>query len=115
MTEKDLPALSIADLQSFLRRREISAREVVDALRARIVAVDGELGAYLSLDLAAAARLRARAPRTPRAGEGRPRGLGSRRGPPLRPEQHPLRHEHPHRRVGAGQERALCAAEAGRP
>ena len=36
MTEKDLPALSIADLQSMLRRREVSAREVVDALRARI-------------------------------------------------------------------------------
>ena len=28
MTEKDLPALSIADLQSLLRRREVSAREV---------------------------------------------------------------------------------------
>ena len=28
MTEKDLPALSIADLQSFLRRREVSPREV---------------------------------------------------------------------------------------
>ena len=38
MTEKDLPALSIADLQSMLRRREVSPREVVDALRARIEA-----------------------------------------------------------------------------
>ena len=56
MTEKDLLALSIADLQSFLRRREVSAREVIDALRARIEAVDGELGAYLSLDMDAAAR-----------------------------------------------------------
>ena len=56
MTEKDLPALSIADLQSFLRRRKVSAREVIDALRARIEAVDGELGAYLSLDMDAAAR-----------------------------------------------------------
>ena len=56
MTEKDLPALSIADLQSLLRRREVSAREVVDALRARIEAVDGEIGAYLSLDLEAAAK-----------------------------------------------------------
>jgi aspartyl-tRNA(Asn)/glutamyl-tRNA(Gln) amidotransferase subunit A len=56
MTEKDLPALSIVDLQSFLRRREISAREVMDALRARIETVDGELGAYLSLDMEAAAR-----------------------------------------------------------
>jgi len=56
MTEKDLPALSIADLQSLLRRREVSAREVVDALRARIEAVDGEIGAYLSLDLEPAAK-----------------------------------------------------------
>jgi len=56
MTEKDLPALSIADLQSLLRRREVSAREVVDALRARIEAVDGEIGAYLSLDLEAAGK-----------------------------------------------------------
>ena len=31
MTEKDLPALSIADLQSLLRRREVSAREAIDA------------------------------------------------------------------------------------
>jgi aspartyl-tRNA(Asn)/glutamyl-tRNA(Gln) amidotransferase subunit A len=56
MTEKDLPALSITDLQSLLRRREVSAREVVDALRARIEAVDGEIGAYLSLDLEAAGK-----------------------------------------------------------
>ena len=34
MTGKDLPALSIADLQSLLRRREVSAREVIEALRA---------------------------------------------------------------------------------
>jgi aspartyl-tRNA(Asn)/glutamyl-tRNA(Gln) amidotransferase subunit A len=56
MTEKDLPALSIADLQSMLRRREVSARQVFDALRARIEAVDGEIGAYLSLDMDAAAK-----------------------------------------------------------
>src|SRR5919197_5908922 len=56
MTEKDLPALSIADLQSLLRRREVSAREVIDALRARIEAVDGEIGAYVSLDVDAAAK-----------------------------------------------------------
>src|SRR6266487_4216871 len=56
MTEKDLPALSIADLQSLLRSREVSAREVVDALRTRIEAVDGEIGAYLSLDMDAAAK-----------------------------------------------------------
>src|SRR5213592_2866563 len=56
MTEKDLPALSIADLQSLLRRREVSAREVIDALQARIEAVDQDLGAYLSLDMEAAAQ-----------------------------------------------------------
>jgi aspartyl-tRNA(Asn)/glutamyl-tRNA(Gln) amidotransferase subunit A len=56
MTEKDLPALSIADLQSLLRRREVSAREVLDALQARIEAVDREIGAYLSLDVEAAAK-----------------------------------------------------------
>jgi aspartyl-tRNA(Asn)/glutamyl-tRNA(Gln) amidotransferase subunit A len=55
MTEKDLPALSIADLQSLLRRREVSPREVIAALRERIEAVDGEIGAYLSLDAGAAA------------------------------------------------------------
>ncbi len=54
MTDKDLPALSIADLQSLLRRRQVSAREVIDALRERIEAVDGQIGAYLSLDTDAA-------------------------------------------------------------
>src|SRR2546423_7320143 len=56
MTEKDLPALSIADLQSLLRRREVSAREAINALRERIQAVDGEIGAYLSLDVDAATK-----------------------------------------------------------
>src|SRR5213080_1140407 len=54
MTEKDLPALSIADLQSLLRRREVSAREAIGALRERIEAVDGQIDAYLSLDIDAA-------------------------------------------------------------
>jgi aspartyl-tRNA(Asn)/glutamyl-tRNA(Gln) amidotransferase subunit A len=56
MTGKDLPALSIADLQSLLRDREVSPREVLEALRARIEAVDGEIDAYLSLDFVAAAK-----------------------------------------------------------
>jgi len=56
MTVKDLPALSIADLQSLLRRREISPREVIDALRARVEQIDPEIGAYLSLDFDAAAK-----------------------------------------------------------
>src|SRR5438093_3242981 len=54
MTEKDLPALSNADLQSLLRRREVSPREAIDALRERIEAVDGQIDAYLSLDIDAA-------------------------------------------------------------
>ena len=56
MTGKDLPALSIADLQSLLRGREVSPREVIEALRARIEAVDGEIDAYLSLDFEAAVK-----------------------------------------------------------
>ena len=56
MTGKDLPALSIADLQSLLRDREVSPREVLEALRARIEAADGEIDAYLSLDFEAAAK-----------------------------------------------------------
>src|SRR5262249_57558729 len=56
MTEKDLPALSIADLQSLLRGGEVSMRQGIDALSARIETVDGEIGAYLSLDFDAAAK-----------------------------------------------------------
>src|ERR1051326_1587983 len=50
MTGNDLPALNIADLQSLLRRREVSPREVIDALQERIESIDEDLGAYLSLD-----------------------------------------------------------------
>src|SRR5437016_2521028 len=56
MIEKDLPALTIADLQSLLRRREVSPREIVDALRGRIEAIDPEIGAYLSFDIEAATK-----------------------------------------------------------
>jgi aspartyl-tRNA(Asn)/glutamyl-tRNA(Gln) amidotransferase subunit A len=56
MTGKDLPALSIAELQSLLRDREVSPREVLEALKARIQTVDGEIDAYLSLDFEAAAK-----------------------------------------------------------
>lgn len=56
MTKKDLPALNIADLQSLLRRREVSPREVLDALRARIENVDGEVDAYLSTNFEAATK-----------------------------------------------------------
>ena len=54
MIGNELTAVSIADLQSLLRRREVSSREVIDALRERIEAVDGDIGAYLSLDIEAA-------------------------------------------------------------
>jgi len=54
MTGIDLPALTIADLQLLLRRREVSPREVIDALRERIEAVDEEIGAFLSFDCDAA-------------------------------------------------------------
>lgn len=56
MTGKDLPALNIADLQSLLRRREVSPPEVLDALRARIEDVDGEVDAYLSTNFEAATK-----------------------------------------------------------
>jgi aspartyl-tRNA(Asn)/glutamyl-tRNA(Gln) amidotransferase subunit A len=54
MSRPDLPALPIADLQSLLRHREVSPRHVIQALQARIDDVDGEIGAYLSLDFDAA-------------------------------------------------------------
>ena len=50
MIGNDLLALSIADLQSLLRRGEVAPREVINALRERIEAVDGDIGAYLSFD-----------------------------------------------------------------
>ncbi len=54
MSRPDLLALPIADLQPLLRRREITPREVLQALRARIDNVDPKIGAYLSLDFEAA-------------------------------------------------------------
>ena len=56
MTGNELAALSIADLQSLLRRREVSPREMIEALRTRIEAVDGDIGAYLSLDIETATK-----------------------------------------------------------
>jgi len=56
MSRPDLPALTIAELQPLLRRREISPREVLDLLRARIEEVDGKIDAYLSIDFEAAAK-----------------------------------------------------------
>src|SRR6058998_119274 len=54
MTKRDLPALSIVELRDFLRRREISPAEALQALEERINAVDPKIGAYLAHDLAAA-------------------------------------------------------------
>jgi aspartyl-tRNA(Asn)/glutamyl-tRNA(Gln) amidotransferase subunit A len=56
MSRSDLPALTIADLQSLLRRKETSPREVIDSLRARIESVEPKIDAYLSIDFDAAAR-----------------------------------------------------------
>ena len=56
MKPADLPALTIAELQSLLRRREISPPEVLDALRARIEEVEPKIDAYLSIDFDAAAK-----------------------------------------------------------
>jgi len=54
MTKRDLPALSIIDLRDFLRRREISPSETLQALEERINAVDPEISSYLVHDFATA-------------------------------------------------------------
>ena len=54
MSRADLPALTIADLQSRLRRKEISPRNVLESVRARIDAVESKIDAYLSIDFEAA-------------------------------------------------------------
>jgi len=56
MSRSDLPALTIADLQSLLRRKEVSPREVIDSLRARIESVEPKIDAYISIDFEAAAK-----------------------------------------------------------
>src|SRR5712664_3641235 len=56
MSRSDLPALTIADLQSLLRRKEGSPREAIDSLRARIENVEPKIDAYLSIDFEAAAK-----------------------------------------------------------
>src|ERR1700737_1612059 len=54
MSPADFPALTITELQSLLRRREISPREVLEALRAQIEKVEPKIDAYLSIDFEAA-------------------------------------------------------------
>ena len=54
MSPADLPALTIADLQELLRRREVSPRDALESLRARIEEIDPKIDAYLSFDFEAA-------------------------------------------------------------
>ena len=54
MTKRELPALSIVEVQDLLRRREVSPAEVLQSLEERINTVDDKIGAYLAHDLAAA-------------------------------------------------------------
>src|SRR2546421_2901382 len=54
MSAADLPALTVADLQSRLRRKEVSPREVIESLRARIEKIEPKIDAYLSIDFDAA-------------------------------------------------------------
>jgi aspartyl-tRNA(Asn)/glutamyl-tRNA(Gln) amidotransferase subunit A len=61
MTDGDLPALSVAELQNLLRRREVSPLEVLEALRLRIHEIDPQIGAYLSIDFDAAVKEAAKA------------------------------------------------------
>lgn len=50
MTAAELPALDVAELQGLLRRGEVSPREVLAALRARIDKIEPQIDAYLSLE-----------------------------------------------------------------
>ncbi len=54
MMAPDLPGLNIAELQTLLRQRQVSPREVIEALRSRVAEVDPEINAYLSIDFEAA-------------------------------------------------------------
>jgi aspartyl-tRNA(Asn)/glutamyl-tRNA(Gln) amidotransferase subunit A len=56
VSRPDLPALNIAELQPLLRRREVSPRNVLDLLRARIEELEPKIDAYLSIDFEAAAK-----------------------------------------------------------
>jgi aspartyl-tRNA(Asn)/glutamyl-tRNA(Gln) amidotransferase subunit A len=54
MTKRELPALSIVEVQDLLRRREVSPVEVLEVLEEGINAIDDKIGAYLAHDLATA-------------------------------------------------------------
>ena len=50
MKATDLPALNIGELQPLLRSREVSPREVLEALRFRFDEVEPQIDAYLSIN-----------------------------------------------------------------
>src|SRR5437762_7899504 len=54
MTKRELPALSIVEVQDLLRRHEVSPAELLESLEERVKTVDDKIGAYLTCDLAAA-------------------------------------------------------------
>jgi aspartyl-tRNA(Asn)/glutamyl-tRNA(Gln) amidotransferase subunit A len=54
MNSPDLPARNVTELRTLLRSRQVSPREVVEALRDRIAEIDPQIGAYLSVDAEAA-------------------------------------------------------------
>src|SRR5262249_18531521 len=54
MSSTSLPALTIADLQSLLRKKEVSPRGVIESLRARTEQLEPKINAYLSIDFDAA-------------------------------------------------------------
>jgi aspartyl-tRNA(Asn)/glutamyl-tRNA(Gln) amidotransferase subunit A len=56
MTAATLPARTISELRELLRRREISPKEILVALRDRVEQVDEQIGAYLSYDFDGAVR-----------------------------------------------------------
>ena len=56
MDAADLPFLTVTELQARLRAEELTPREALDALAARIQAVDPTIQAYLSTDLEQARR-----------------------------------------------------------
>ena len=58
MTPRVWPAGGLAELQTALRARDVSPSEVLQALHAQIAENDPRIGAYLSIDLAAALRPR---------------------------------------------------------
>ena len=110
MDTADLPFLTATELQARLRARELSPREALDALAARIAAVDPAVHAYLSTDLELARRDGGRRRRVPAVGRRADchQGCHQRRGPAVR-----LRVAHP-RRLRRPLRRDLHRAPAGR-